>query len=315
MPGHPTAEYGKHDTGRFAAKNADLQTIAENRVITIPAPGLQIPAILRRSLDQSMNRPTGLATRRQFTAIAGSAFASLAFSGGACEKLASAYPDGGRLTARPRANISTSARRESTIRLDGSRDAILRMPPVVPTATMPLLVLLHGATGSGAGVLRRLGSLPEQAGVAVLAPDSRSSTWDVIEDGRFGADVHYIDRALEWVFERVGVDPARIAVGGFSDGATYALSLGLINGDLFSHVVAFSPGFVVQRAPRGHPRFFISHGTSDPVLPIDRCSRVIVPGLRKAGYDVIFREFNGGHEVPEAVARDGLEWLAHTAGK
>lgn len=258
-----------------------------------------------------MNRPTGLPTRRQFTAIAGSAFASLAFSGGACEKLASAYPDDGRLTARPRANISTSARRESTIHLDGNRDAILRMPPVVPNATVPLLILLHGATGSGTGVLRRLGSVPEKAGVAVLAPDSRSSTWDVIEDGRFGADVHYISRALEWVFERVAVDATRIAVGGFSDGATYALSLGLINGDLVSHVVAFSPGFIVQRTPLGHPRFFISHGTSDPILPIDRCSRVIVPGLRKAGYDVVFREFNGGHEVPAAVAREGLEWVVH----
>jgi hypothetical protein len=38
---HPTAEYGKRDTGCFAQKNADLQTIAENRLITIPAPGLQ----------------------------------------------------------------------------------------------------------------------------------------------------------------------------------------------------------------------------------------------------------------------------------
>src|SRR5262245_63127025 len=113
-----------------------------------------------------MERLTGLATRRQFTAIAGSAFASLAFGGGACEKLASAYPDDGRLTVRPRANISTSANRDSTIRLDGNRDAILRMPPVVPGPAVPLLVLLHGATGSGAGVLRRLGSRPEEAGIA-----------------------------------------------------------------------------------------------------------------------------------------------------
>ena len=175
---------------------------------------------------------------------------------------------------------------------------------------LPLLVLLHGATGSGTGILRRLGSLPDEAGVAVLAPNARSSTWDALEEGRFGADVHHINRALEWVFERVAVDPTRIAVGGFSDGATYALSLGLINGDLFSRVLAFSPGFIVERVPRGHPQFFVSHGTSDPILSIDRCSRVIVPGLRKAGYEVTFREFNGGHEVPEAVAREALAWFA-----
>jgi len=48
---HPTAEYGKRDTGCFAAKNADLQTIAENCLITIPAPGLQTgdPSPIERS--------------------------------------------------------------------------------------------------------------------------------------------------------------------------------------------------------------------------------------------------------------------------
>jgi predicted esterase len=101
----------------------------------------------------------------------------------------------------------------------------------------------------------------------------------------------------------MAVDPARVAIGGFSDGATYALSLGLVNGDLFPKVVAFSPGFVVEGPVHGKPEFFVSHGTSDPILPIDQCSRIIVPALRKRGYDVTFREFDGGHEVPESVAR------------
>ena len=70
----------------------------------------------------------------------------------------------------------------------------------------------------------------------------------------------------------------------------------MINGDLFPRVVAFSPGFVVEGTAHGKPRLFISHGTADPILPIDRCSRVIVPALRARGYDVTFREFDGGHE-------------------
>jgi predicted esterase len=36
---------------------------------------------------------------------------------------------------------------------------------------------------------------------------------------------------------------ATLAVSGFSDGASYALSIGPANGDLFTHVMAFSPGF------------------------------------------------------------------------
>src|SRR5688500_16411957 len=131
--------------------------------------------------------------------------------------------------------------------------------------------------------------------------------------GGFVTDVEMLDRTLARVFETVAVDPARIAVGGFSDGATYALSLGLINGDLFRRVVAFSPGFVVDGSPHGTPRFFISHGTADQVLPIDRCSRLIVAGLRKRGYDVTFREFHGGHEIPADIARDGTRWVARAS--
>jgi phospholipase/carboxylesterase len=59
----------------------------------------------------------------------------------------------------------------------------------------------------------------------------------------------------------------------------------------------------------GRPRFFISHGTEDRVLPIARCSRRIVPALRASGYDVSYREFDGGHVVPATVRRDAAEWL------
>jgi phospholipase/carboxylesterase len=245
-------------------------------------------------------------TRRRFGAIAGGAFASFAL-GAACHEPGLA--DDGRLTARPRANVKTSATGESALGLGGTRDAILQLPANAATAPLPLLVLFHGAGGSARGVLRRLGSAADEAGVAVLAPDSRNASWDAIRSG-FGRDVAFVNRALERVFDTVAVDPARVAVGGFSDGATYAISLGVINGDLFPRVVAFSAGFVVEGAPHGNPRFFVSHGTSDSILPIDRCGRAIVSGLRKRGYDVTFREFDGGHEVPADVARDGMRWVA-----
>jgi phospholipase/carboxylesterase len=245
-------------------------------------------------------------TRRHFAAVAAGALASFAFGGG-CHREPQPGEDG-RLTARPRGRGTTAAAGDRMLNLDGARDAVLHVPGAAD-GPLPLLVLFHGAGGRGQNVLRRLVTAADAAGVAVLAPDSRDTTWDAIRRG-FGRDVMFVDRALDRVFDTMAIDPARVAAGGFSDGATYALSLGLINGDLFRRVVAFSPGFVIEGAPAGKPRFFISHGTADPILPIEQCSRAIVPALRARGYEVTFREFNGGHEVPPDIAREGLQWVA-----
>ena len=193
--------------------------------------------------------------------------------------------------------------------LHSERDAILQLPANATQSSLPLLVMLHGATQSAEDMFWYLGTAHEEAGVAVLAPNSRDTTWDAI-GGSFGEDVAHLNRALERVFEMVAIDPARIAIGGFSDGASYALSLGMINGDLFPSVVAFSPGFVISGSPHGQPRIFISHGTHDRILPIDRCGRRIAASLVSRGYDVTFREFDGDHEIPADIAREGLKWIS-----
>ena len=249
-------------------------------------------------------------TRRRFSAVTGGSVLSLAF-GAACHGSDAQPGSDGRISARPpKAPVKAgSAPGTRQLGLASGRDALVQTPANAAASKLPLLVLLHGAGGSGAGILKRLGSAADQAGVAVLSPDSRDGTWDAIR-GYFGPDVTFLNRALERVFETLPVDPARVTVGGFSDGATYALSLGLINGDLFRRVLAFSPGFIVEGSLHGKPRIFVSHGTADPILPIDRCSRVIVSGLKKSGYDVTFREFGGGHTVPPEIAAEGMRWAA-----
>lgn len=217
----------------------------------------------------------------------------------------------GRLGARPKTPPrhagSTKPGLQSVARGEGG---LLYVPSgYTPNRGWPLVVLLHGAGSDARSGLAPLAQVADGAGLILLAPDSRDRTWDAVLGG-YGPDVASIDALLEDVFERLSVDPRRLAIGGFSDGASYALSLGLANGDLFTHVIAFSPGFIPPGPRRGRPVVYVSHGVGDPVLPIARSSRRIVPSLRRAGYDVDYREFSGGHDVPPDVARAALDWLS-----
>ena len=246
--------------------------------------------------------------RREFlTIVAGTVALSTA-----CRKVGGLdVVSDGRLTARPHAGVNTTAPGQIMLGLNVERDAILQIPKSAGHSPLPLLVMLHGATQSAEDMFWYLGSAPEEAGVAVLAPNSRDTTWDAI-GGSFGPDVSLLNIALERAFEKIAIDPARLAIGGFSDGASYALALGLTNADLFTSVVAFSPGFLINVYPHGRPRFFISHGTRDHILPIDRCGRRLAAGLVSFGYDVTFREFDGDHEIPADVASEALRWVARS---
>jgi predicted esterase len=173
------------------------------------------------------------------------------------------------------------------------------------------VVSLHGAGGSAGHGISLLHPLADEAGLLLLAPDSRGRSWDVIVQDGYGPDVDFLDRALAEVFAQYSVDPGHLAIGGFSDGASYALCLGLANGDLFTHILAFSPGFASPPVQEGRPEIYISHGRSDTVLSIDACSRRIVPRLKRQGYEVLYREFDDGHVVPPAITGEALSWFLH----
>ena len=214
-------------------------------------------------------------------------------------------PAAGRLTARPGTVRETGASGLHPLESGESLHVPASYRAGLPA---PLVVSLHGAGGDAEYGLALLRDSADAAGFLLLAPSALGRTWDVILEG-YGPDVARLDRALEQTFSQYAVDPEHLAVAGFSDGASYALSLGMMNGDLFSHVLAFSPGFISPNSQQGKPRFFVSHGTRDTVLPVERCSRKIVPQLERAGYAVDYHEFDGGHTVPEEVRRAAVAWF------
>ena len=270
---------------------------------------------------RSVGRVTRQLRRRGLLTRAASVFAGLAATGltglGESSSMAGQIghdngtpgPEEGRLRARPGPPTETVSPGLHPLGLDRDRDALLYVPAGYRAdQPAPFVLSLHGAGGNETSGLYPLRDLADEAGVILLSPASRQQTWDVIRGG-YGPDVAFIDRALAAAFARCAVDPELLAVTGFSDGASYALSLGITNGDVFMHVMAFSPGFMAPADQRGEPRIFISHGTNDQVLAIDRTSRRIAPQLARAGYDVQYYEFDGPHTVPPEIARQALDWF------
>jgi predicted esterase len=236
--------------------------------------------------------------------------AALAASGACSTTEPGPNASGSRLAARPGTPTGTiDTGLTPLVGASGVQYGLLYVPPGYdPVRPRPLVLALHGASGTAEGPINLLRSYAEADTFLVLAIDSRGSTWDAIL-GAYGNDVGVIDYYLAWVFDHCAVAADRVYIEGFSDGATYALGLGLNNGDLFHRAIAFSPGFIPPYDLHGTPAVFISHGRQDPVLPIDQTSRRIVPELRGRGLSVEYLEFDGGHQVPGEIALAAITWL------
>jgi phospholipase/carboxylesterase len=170
-----------------------------------------------------------------------------------------------------------------------------------------LVVVLHGAGGAANDGLYAFRGGWDARGLVLVAPSSQGGTWSIPPAP--DTDLRTVNRALERALARCRVDRRRVAVGGFSDGATYALSLGLAHGDVFRAVMALSPGGLVVEKLVGKPRIFIAHGNRDNVLSFSRTRDLIVPELRGMGYTVTFKVFPGGHKAPEAISKAAVRWF------
>ena len=191
-------------------------------------------------------------------------------------------------------------------------------PPNVPADPSPLIVLLHGAGDDARRLLEMLRPIADERRYIMAAGKSVGATWDIaaglsragsgatdIPD--FGQDVPRIDAMLREIFARAAIDPQQVVLVGYSDGASYALSLALTNSEIFPTVVALSPGFVKLPARfQSDQRIYIAHGTRDRVIPFDTAQR-IADELRPK-LSVQFRPFDGGHGLSRPVLLEALDY-------
>jgi predicted esterase len=193
--------------------------------------------------------------------------------------------------------------------------------PVAPATPAPLLLLFHGAGMPASDMLEGVREQADQCGCALLAIQSEGPTWDLtlslagamrktrkdVSEIQFGSDANRVERGLAEVLSRAEIDHSHVIPVGFSDGAGYALSLALANPRLFRSAVAIAPGFVVPPARHDlRQRLFIAHGRADEVLPFEDARQAVVAPLERAGYDIRFRPFDGGHYIDRQALSDGI---------
>ena len=218
---------------------------------------------------------------------------------------------GPALTAHaPAAPPAAPEKRSGILTLAGGAYAYL--PKGLTGAPAPVLVALHGAGGQASEILESYRADADANGFILLLPQSKGPTWDMIEDlkgrlgaemnvqPRYGKDLKALDLSLADLFTKVAVDPARVGIMGFSDGATYAVSIGTANPQLFHTVIAYSPGPAFPTKFDATQRIFISHAEEDPVLPYST-TRGMIARMRVKKMPLMFESFHGGHEVPKAI--------------
>ena len=201
--------------------------------------------------------------------------------------------------------------------------AFFYRPAAISNSPRPLIVLFHGAGMSARDFLDGVRAEADRCSCLLLSVQSAGATWDTIglvgaaskngmaaRDQLFGADTGRVEQALSVALRAADADRRAVVLAGFSDGASYALSLGLANPAIVGGVIAFAPGFHLEPAainPR--QRLFIAHSPTDKILSFERTRNDTVASLRKAGFDLEFRTFGGGHRVDRALLSDGVDYV------
>jgi predicted esterase len=162
----------------------------------------------------------------------------------------------------------------------------------------------------------------ERCDCLLLSVQSAGATWDTVglvaragagrvtADRLYGADTGRVERALGIALRSGDVDRHSVLLAGFSDGASYGLSLGIANPGVFRGVVAIAPGFHLEPAaidPR--QRLFVAHSPQDRTLPFARTRDATVGPLKRAGFNLRFRPFEGGHRIDPRVLAEGVDFV------
>jgi phospholipase/carboxylesterase len=180
-------------------------------------------------------------------------------------------------------------------------------------ASMPLVVALHGGHGHGRDFLWVWLREARARGLLLMAPTSQDRTWSIM--GGPDQDADPIREAVAGVSARYPVDRDRILLTGMSDGATYALVVGLREDMPFTHLapacgvlhpVLLADGRIGRL--RGRPVYLV-HGALDWMFPVGT-AQMMRQVLEVTGARLVYREIEDlSHTYPRDENPRILDWL------
>ena len=140
----------------------------------------------------------------------------------------------------------------------------------------PLLVVLHPLNSSSVRFERTAGldSGADAHDVVLVYPDGLGHSWDAGTCCGYAvrhhvADVDFILRVVRDVQRRLTIDPHRIAVTGFSNGALMSYRLVCERADVFDAAVAVAGDVVAPQCRPVRPVALLHvHGVRDPLIPL-----------------------------------------------
>ncbi|CAE7503510.1 exgA [Symbiodinium natans] len=163
--------------------------------------------------------------------------------------------------------------------------------------SLPLLFVLHGAGRTKASVessVLQFSKMSSRNKILIAIPMSIDRTWDLRQTattGQASADAAFISYILDCLNRDYYIDSGRIAVMGFSDGGSYAISLAVNNPEVFQAAMSWSAGYYLesrhsgQAAPtRSKPNILHGHGQVDELFDFQKVAVPMRQSLRSSGH-------------------------------
>ena len=205
------------------------------------------------------------------------------------------------------------------------------LPPRTRADAFPTLVLLHGRGDSAAGIAPLayeferddLLVLSVQAPLTLGGVMAGAYEWYRLREPRrldeatLRSSLDALAEFLDTVKVAYPIDPERVVLLGFSQGAVMSLGAQALRPDSVAGVIALSGYFPIEVEPDagnlvGRPAF-VAHGVYDDIIPVE-AGRRTRDLLERHGVDVTYREYPMAHQVSAEEMADARAWLNQLLG-